>query len=487
MLGSVLVAALGLGRLVRAAAMAARWCARAPGGGRAALVVLVAGAAVIVAMLPYGLWFVAAGLAGGAGRLWRAWGTSWEELDPWRLDAEAAGRLRAIYEGLVPCFSLAGDASPHAPYAPGGSWDRCFVSFSFGQDGRLDRLRLVYPPHVPDGDAQWRRRVEGLLVVRAGGDREYGFRWDGERSELEMAALEPLPAGTWVRRFVTAPRETVLGFTDEGAVDRALPVCGWAGAGEMPVDAPAVVWGTGPRSAEPHLLVAGAPGAGATTLLRVVALQALRHGGEVLLVDGSGAGEYACFAGRVGVVGVESAPGGAVAALEWAAWETERRVLAAGRQGAGCSDQRPLWIVVDRPVLLAHLARAEGVRDPLKLLEVPLRRGRAGRVTVVLAEWWEELEGLGDAALGCTRARVVLGALPPEWVGEVLGALPGSWPLADAPPGRGYVRLGAGPVLRLQVPSAPDPWDEEAGEAERRAVLGLLPGAAAGGVGTAGG
>jgi hypothetical protein len=30
-------------------------------------------------------------------------------------------------------------------------------------------------------------------------------------------------------------------------------------------------------------------------------------------------------------------------------------------------------------------------------------------------------------------------------------------------------------VLRLQVPATPDPYDEETPEAERRAVLSLLP------------
>jgi hypothetical protein len=46
-------------------------------------------------------------------------------------------------------------------------------------------------------------------------------------------------------------------------------------------------------------------------------------------------------------------------------------------------------------------------------------------------------------------------------------------PFAQA--GRGFARLAAGSVLRLQVPATPDPLDEAAGEAERQAVLGLLP------------
>jgi hypothetical protein len=36
-------------------------------------------------------------------------------------------------------------------------------------------------------------------------------------------------------------------------------------------------------------------------------------------------------------------------------------------------------------------------------------------------------------------------------------------------------------VLRLQVPATPDPYDEETGEAERQAVLALLPATSASG------
>jgi hypothetical protein len=35
--------------------------------------------------------------------------------------------------------------------------------------------------------------------------------------------------------------------------------------------------------------------------------------------------------------------------------------------------------------------------------------------------------------------------------------------------------LGAGPVLRLQVPATPDPYDDATSETHRRAVLELLP------------
>ncbi|MFD9677292.1 hypothetical protein ACFWAO_36035, partial [Streptomyces sp. NPDC059981] len=43
------------------------------------------------------------------------------------------------------------------------------------------------------------------------------------------------------------------------------------------------------------------------------------------------------------------------------------------------------------------------------------------------------------------------------------------------PPGRGYARLGTGPVHRLQVPATPDPYDDGTHPGHRQAVLELLP------------
>ncbi len=70
---------------------------------------------------------------------------------------------------------------------------------------------------------------------------------------------------------------------------------------------------------------------------------------------------------------------------------------------------------------------------------------------------------------------MVLGADSPEQVRAVLGEAPRTTPGRLSSPGRGYARLGGGPVLRLQVPVTPDPFDEETGEAERASVLSLLP------------
>jgi hypothetical protein len=291
-----------------------------------------------------------------------------------------------------------------------------------------------------------------------------------------VTVLPPLPTDVAAQRFVTAPGETVLGFTDPAGVQRTLPLT----FGEERRDVPPVVWRTGVRSTEPHLLAIGGPGSGTTTLLRSVALQALQHG-DVLIVEGGGTGEFACLTGRDGVLAVECGLAGALAGLEWAAHETERRLIAANRaRQAGLTPpedtRRPLWLLLDRPTALGHLAAADNRQDPQALLQVPLRHGRAAGVTVVVAEQFDAMESLSDAVRGHTRARVVLGPASTDQLEAVLGSRPPTTPTHDVPPGRGYARLGAGPVHRLQVPATPDPYDEATSETHRRAVLGLLPG-----------
>jgi hypothetical protein len=242
-----------------------------------------------------------------------------------------------------------------------------------------------------------------------------------------------------------------------------------------------VVWRGGARSTEPHLLALGQPGTGTTSLLRSIALQALVHG-DIVVVDGGGAGEYAFLAGRPGVLAVEDGLLGASATLEWAAHETERRLIAVNRarqSGNPVAEdvRRPLWILVDRPTALTQLAAAEGRPDPQLLLDVPLRHGRTANVSVAVVDQLDATETLAPVVIAQTRARVVLGRLAPEHVAAVLGAQQRTTPAAEVPAGRGYARLGTGPVLRLQVPATPDPYDEDAPEDERAAVLALVPGA----------
>lgn len=446
------------------------WWGRTPRDRRGPALLLAAAGLVVLVMMPYGPLLAIAALLASA-----AWmGRDRAPAAPAGPGEAETGRLQSLYEALVPYLSDPADPAPL--YAYDGSWAKAFSSYDF-DDGRLVRLHLRYPAYFTDGEAESRARVEQLLHAKAGRGREYRFDWNEEENHLTLTALPPLPTDIVAQRFVTAPGETVLGFTDAGAVPRTVPV---AGDGTQTRNAPPVVWRTGARSTEPHLLALGQPGTGTTSLLRSIALQSLVHG-DVVIVDGSGTGEYACLAGRPGVLAVEDGLLGSSATLEWAAHETERRLIAVNRarqEGRPVDEdtRRPLWILVDRPTALSQLALAEGRPDPQLLLDVPLRHGRAAGVAVAVADQVDSTEGLAPVVIAHTRARVVLGRLAPEHVEAVLGAAQRTTPAAEVPPGRGYARLGAGPVLRLQVPATPDPYDDEATSPQREAVLALLPG-----------
>ncbi|MDF4249294.1 hypothetical protein [Streptomyces sp. WMMB303] len=456
------------------AAKGRNWWLGTPRERRGPTMLAVAACGVLLWLLPYGPFLAGFALLGSTawyGR--RQAGPAPPRAAP--TDTQRA-RLQALYEALVPYLAPPGAAPGEPLYASDGGWERAFEEFAF-RDGRISGLLLRYPTSFRDSEPAERLRLERLLAAKTGRGREYRFCWDEECNLLEMTALEPLPGGIRAQPFETAPDEAVLGFTDGDETSRTLPA---HFPGEDRADeVPAAVWRTGSRSTEPHLLAVGTPGAGTSTLLRSLALQALGHG-EVLLVDGDGGGGFAAFAARRGVLGVESTLPGALAALEWAARETERRLLAASRSrqhGTRSPGEAPLplCVLVDRPALLSHLARSRGLADPQELLRTPLRHGRAAGVTVAVAEQFDGLDELTEAVLAGTRARVVLGAVTPGQAGSVLGRAPQTGPAAEVPRGRGFARLGDGPVLRLQVPATPDPGDESADEAERTAVRELLP------------
>ncbi|MGW0459296.1 hypothetical protein [Streptomyces tendae] len=458
--------ARGLRRL--AAAARRRW-SETPKDRRGALLFLVASVVLVVALVPYGPLLAVIVLMAAA-----AWqGRERPSAAPEGTDDTRTLRLQSLYEALVPYFSLAEDPDPL--YAHGGGWEKAFPAYEFDDDGRVAHLVIRYPAYFTDGEAESRTRIEHLLTAKSGRGREYHFTWDEEANHLSVDVLAPLPTDIAAQRFVTAPGETVLGFTDPTRVQRTLPLT----HGVEQRDVPPVVWRTGIRSTEPHLLVLGQPGTGTSTLLRSVALQALHHG-DLLIVDGGGTGEYACLVGRDGVLAVECGLTGALTSLEWAAAETERRLISVNRarqQGLAAPDdtRRPLWVFLDRPTAFTHLAATGGRRDPQTLLQVPLRHGRAANVTVVVADQLDALDGLTDAVRQHTRARVVLGPATADELSNALGAPPHTTPLAQVPPGRGYARLGTGPVHRLQVPATPDPYDDATSEAHRQAVLDLLP------------
>ncbi|KAF3464282.1 hypothetical protein [Streptomyces sp. Tu 3180] len=458
--------ARGLRRL--ASAGRRRW-ASTPKDKRGPLLFLMTSVVLVVALAPYGPLLSVITLMAAA-----AWqGRDRAPAAPEGPDEAQALRLKSLYEALVPYFSAAEDPEPL--YAHGGDWEKAFPRYEFDGTGRVTHLVISYPAYFADGEPESRARIEHLLSAKSGRGREYHFAWDEEGNRLTVRVLAPLPTDITAQPFVTSPGETVLGFTDPTRVRRTLPLT----HGEERRDVPPVVWRTGVRSTEPHLLALGQPGSGTSTLLRSIALQALHHG-DVMIVDGGGTGEYACLTGRDGVLAVECGLTGALASLEWAAHETERRLNAANRaHQAGDpppeDTRRPLWILLDRPSAFTHLAAAEGREDPQSLLHVPLRHGRPANVTVVVADQLDSLDALSAPVRQHTRARVVLGPATAEQLEAVLGAPPHTTPVDQVPPGRGYARLGAGPVHRLQVPATPDPYDDATSDAHRRAVLELLP------------
>ncbi|MFF7313127.1 hypothetical protein [Streptomyces sp. NPDC008137] len=456
----------GLRRL--AAAGRRRW-SETPKEKRGALLFLVASVILVVALMPYGPLLAAITLMAAAAWQGRERAASASDGP----DESQAQRLQSLYEALVPYFSTAEDPEPL--YSHGGTWEKAFPTYAFDGTGRISHLVIHYPAHFADGEAEARARIEGLLAAKSGRGREYHFSWEEEGNQLTVSVLMPLAVDIAAQRFVTAPGETVLGFTDPTRVQRTLPLT----QGEQQRDVPPVLWRTGLRSTEPHLLALGQPGTGTSTLLRSIALQALQHG-DVVIVDGGGTGEYACLTGRDGVLAVECGLPGVLASLEWAATETERRLIAANRahqEGHPPPDdtKRPLWILLDRPTAFTHLAAAQDRKDPQSLLQVPLRHGRPANVTVVVAEQLDTMEALGEPVRQHTRARVVLGPATAEQLESVLGAPPHTTPVEEVPPGRGYARLGLGPVHRLQVPATPNPYDDATSDAHRQAVLALLP------------
>ncbi|MYU09084.1 hypothetical protein GTY81_35505 [Streptomyces sp. SID8366] len=465
---------LSRGLRLLATAGRVRWTGT-PKDRRGPLLFLVACVVLVVALAPYGPLLAVITVMAAA-----AWlGRDRTPPAPEGPDESQTERLRALYEALVPYFSVPEDPAPL--YTHGGEWEKAFSAHEFDDAGRVGHLALRYPAYFPDGEPEARARIEQVLAAKAGRGREYRFGWDEEGNQLAVTVLPPLPADIVAQRFVTAPGESVLGFTDPSEVQRTLPLSfgDYGDSYEERRDVPPVVWRTGTRSTEPHLLAVGQPGSGTSTLLRSLALQALQYG-DVLIVDGGGTGEYACLTGRDGVAAVECALPGALASLDRVARETERRLVAINlaRQAGDpppADTRRPLWILLDRPSVFTHLAEVDGREDPQDLLRVPLRHGRAANVTVVVAEQYDGLDALGDAVRQHTRARVALGPAAPRQLEAVLGVAPRTTPPAQVPPGRGYARLGQGPVHRLQVPRTPDPYDDATSEGDRRAVLDLLP------------
>ncbi|MER7849484.1 hypothetical protein ABTZ03_36735 [Kitasatospora sp. NPDC096077] len=462
------LAVIGRGLRHHAGWAKGRWQAT-PKERRGPTLFLSAAMLVGIYLLPHGLLFALVALMASA-----AWAGRAPKAAPAPPAPDVADvKLAALYSALTPYLCGPEDANPLYHFE--GSYKNAFSSWEFDGEGRLSRLELGYPAYFTDTEPTARARIEQVVQGKAGRAREYRFDWDEESNRLRITALAPLPTDIAAQRFVAAPGEIVLGFTDEDGTARTIPVH----QGGTTAQQPPVIWRTGPRSSEPHLLALGVAGYGTSSLVRSIALQVLPYA-DLMVIDGAGTGEHACLVNRPGVHTVETSLHGALAALDWAAQETERRLAAlntARHTGAALPEDvtRPLWLLLDHPTELGELAHAEGRPDPQELLELPLRHGRAARVTVVIADDVEAADRITPTVRATTRARVLLGPATPEDGHAVLGAPLDIVPAAHAPVGRGYARIGNGAPVRLQVPATVDPLDEDAPAPLRDAVIALLP------------
>lgn len=488
---------LHLGRgLRREGAWARTWWKEAPSDKRKAAAVGVAVSAVLLYFLPFGPFLAVAAVMAGA-----AWMGRDRTPPPPPGPPPGDGRLQAVYNGLVP--HLADDHDPAGLFVPGGEYAKAFEHHEFDGD-RLTRLELRYSPYFTDDDPDARARIERVIEAKAGRAREYLYDWDTENNRLTVAALPPLPGPVPAQPYVTAPCEIVLGFTDASSTNRLIPVSMTPSAEPAvgaPVDKttapmaaapgnaapasaanvqqlPPVIWRTGTRTNAPHLLAVAGPASGKTTLLRTIALQALRDG-DLIAIDATGSGDFAYLAGRVGVLRVDSTADQVRETLTWLHSETTRRAAAIGdAKAAGVpvpeDARRPLLVLLDEPAELAD-ATGASASDVYELLDLPLRLGRTTHISVVTTARPTQLARLHPGLLGETHTRIALGPLDADTLVAALGAAPGIAGGDAMPPGRGYARIGAGPVIRLQTPYTPDPLEDDTPEQDRRRILDLLP------------
>ncbi|UGQ12247.1 ATP-binding protein [Yinghuangia sp. ASG 101] len=449
------------------------WSAAATNHRQAAAVGLVA-TLVLLYFVPYGLPGALAVVVLGAAWLGRTRRTPAVPGPP-----PGGHRLQAVYNGLVPHLSDGHD--PEELFAPGGDYAKPFEHHEFEGD-RLTRLEMRYSPFFTDDDPASRARIERVIEAKVGRCREYLYDWDTENNRLTVAALPPLPGPVPAQRYVTAPCEIVLGFTDATSTNRLIPVmagtAGPAGPEGAARELPPVIWRAGSRTSAPHMLVVAGPASGKTTLLRTIALQALRDG-EVIAMDATGSGEFAYLAGRAGVLRTDNTPDQIRTTLSWLHAEAARRAAAISAAKAAATPvpdavRRPLLVLLDEPAELADAA-GTSVSEVYELLDLPLRLGRTTHISLVTTARPSRLGRLHPGLLAETHTRIALGPLDADTLVTALGTEPGIAGGDTVPPGRGYARIGAGPVIRIQTPYTPDPLEDDTPEADRMRILDLLP------------
>jgi FtsK/SpoIIIE family len=467
---------------------------------------------VAVGLLKTGPVLLVAAFVGGAA--WLGRDVSRKGADP--ESAARISRLQAVYNGLVPYLQCGDDPDRH--FKPGGNYRDAFTAWEFDDAERLVRLRIDYSEYFRDGEADSRAKVERALEGKVGQDSEYLYSWDEEGNHLDVRVLPPLPSGIVAQRWPVADIEFVLGFTDPGSVSRQIPVLvpdpdadettltphaaqarDAVPPGYQAVEMSPVIWRVNSPDAEAHLLVLGGPFAGKSTTVRSLIAQALSHGHEVAVADMDQSAEYGGLAGKPGVLRLAEDAAASLELLDWLGGEVERRAAAiaaqreaadrlavaefggaraaqlsprpdpdgapgaaspSGLDGGGADGgvpgvTPPLWVFVDDLPELADAAARAGRPDPQDTLAALARAARFARLTLVVTARGDRADALRPALRNQLTARIVLGKVDPALSTALFG---GALELGGGqvmPPGRGYVRVGGGPVIRLQAPYAP--------------------------------
>jgi hypothetical protein len=126
-----------------------------------------------------------------------------------------------------------------------------------------------------------------------------------------------------------------------------------------------------------------------------------------------------------------------------------------GAAGNRTTADAPLWLFVDDLPELCAAAGRLGRPDPQDTLAALARKARFARTTLVVTARTDQVAALRPALRNQLTSRVALGRVDPVTSTLLFG---GTLELGGAqvmPPGRGYVRIGSGPVIRLQTPYAP--------------------------------
>jgi len=497
--------------------LVARGLRRAATGGRAwwaagskekrriqAAVVLVL--LVAIGLLPYGPALLIIGFLCWAG--WLGRDTSPKDADP--EPGAHVSRLQAVYDGLVPYLHDEHDPDQH--FKPGGGYRDAFTAWEFDEHDRLTALTFDYSQYVRDGEADCRARVERAIEGKVGRGNEFLYDWDEEGNHLRVRVLPPLPSGLAAQPWPVAEIEYVLGITDPDSAGRLIPVllpeAPGAEAEPLPANVAArvaeppegwrtalvapVVWRVGTPCPHPHLLVTGGPGSGKTTLLRSLLGQALGRGQQVAVIDIEQTESYADLAGRPRVRAVVEEPEKALELLDWFGLECERRAerrraevealangdttsfpaikvldasaaglkraAEAGADPAGADGEEPaepaLWLCIDGLPELVDAADRLGRPHLEDTLAVLARKARYAGVVLLATAREERVLQLRPALRAQLTVRAAMGSVEPSVSTALFGGtleLGGSRRL---PPGRGYVKVGTGPVIRLQAPYA---------------------------------